>query len=129
MTEEEEIKQKIANLQSALNYDGLMMLARKAEQLVRQKEEIDKPHLCIFCEKLLEHSLPEGTGSSFQPHAGGEVFFAFCFGSTKFDNYMNGTTYLGYTCDDCAEKYVSKMKDVTGDRSYPRIRNEFGEPR
>jgi len=61
---------------------------------------------CVFCDKELKLVSEE----FLQPYGGGEVQFIFCYGSCKFDLSSGTTVYRGFVCDDCAEKYVKKMK-------------------
>lgn len=64
---------------------------------------------CVFCDKNLENAYYED--NDYQPHAGGYVKFTFGYGSCKFDNAIGYTTFGGYICDDCAEKYIGKMEE------------------
>lgn len=66
---------------------------------------------CLFCEKQLECAANNWDYN--QPHDGGEIQFIFSYGSRKFDMCPGTTTYSALICDDCAEKYVSKMKMKT----------------
>lgn len=63
---------------------------------------------CIFCEERLEPSCKD---AEFQPYEGGEVRFIFSFGSTKFDKCLGNTVYRGIICDNCALKFVDRMKE------------------
>ena len=63
---------------------------------------------CIFCEEELQNAFE---GAVFQPYEGGEVQFIFSFGSTKFDRCFGDTVFRGLICDNCAEKFVDKMKE------------------
>ena len=93
------------------------------ESLVRQgsgkvykfaEETKPKPKLetvqCVFCCKSMRDIHDNGFATR-QPDGGGEVYFNFAFGSNKFDLLMEGTTYRGYICDECAEPYVGRMQE------------------
>lgn len=98
-SQEQAIQNKMKELQiegwssigTFTNEEKLEML-NEVQRIIERRKEVGKKHNCIFCNKELESALPEGVGQSFQPYGGGEMFFAFCFGSTKFDNYMSGTS-------------------------------------
>ena len=66
---------------------------------------------CLFCDKPLECAVNDW--SSDQPYGGGNVRFFFHYGSCKFDHRLDGTIYSALICDECAEKYVDKMDELT----------------
>lgn len=68
---------------------------------------------CAFCNKILESVSPKDN----QPYNGGYVEFTFCYGSCKFDNAIGMTSFSGYICDDCAEKYTGNMIERRFDTS------------
>lgn len=85
---------------------------------------------CLMCHKLMELVRDNPT----QPYGGGEIKFIFAYGSVKFDEFIGSTQYEALICDECAEKYVEKMKrrgfgmhgeEVTPDRSNCK---DFCEP-
>ena len=73
---------------------------------------------CVFCENPLEPAMPGGF-DTVQPYDGGQVSFVFAYGSCKFDLAMGITRYDGLICDECAAKYIDRMKqtctDMNGD--------------
>lgn len=70
---------------------------------------------CIMCGKQLKCALPNDDWSTNQPYGGGEVKFIFAYGSCKFDNNIYSTEFVGVICDDCAEKCVDNMIQITED--------------
>lgn len=65
---------------------------------------------CVICNKELESALGDDDWDSYQPYGGCEMKIIGNYGSTKFDEDIEGTVFRGIICDDCAEKLVPKME-------------------
>lgn len=63
---------------------------------------------CIICGKEMESAV--ASWETTQPDGGGEVIFMFSYGSRKFDEFCVGTEFRGVICDECAEKFISRME-------------------
>ena len=66
---------------------------------------------CIICKKPLESVWDDW--DHCQPADGGEVQFIFSYGSRKFDTNIDATVFQGVICDDCAEKLVVGMRELS----------------
>lgn len=68
---------------------------------------------CCMCEKELRSAMPGGDWATMQPYGGGEIMLHFGYGSTKFDNNFGGTCFNGVICDECTEKMIDRLKDIS----------------
>ena len=66
---------------------------------------------CLLCDKQLECAVNDWETN--QAYGGGQIQFIFHYGSCKFDHRLCGTIYTALICDECAEKYVGKMDELT----------------
>lgn len=77
---------------------------------IAKEYQAENTEPCLFCQK----QMPSSCSFQYQPSGGGWVTFEFGFGSGMFDEFIAGTEYRGFVCDDCAAKHIPLMEGSSG---------------